>query len=430
MLSDNKRPHFLLVSFFLIATAFQYSFVIIQGDKTFNGGGTLGPDIRITVALILTVLISPFIKIRKNVDNKSYWVKTVGFFILIALLNPFNHSFIPTLAFIIFFLTHIILFELFYSFLNKDELIKAIFDAFFMLCMMQFPLAVCFPFLGMKSVTLPFQDAAERLATRDGQRDGAVGIFIHPGYLALFMVMTSAFFLACYLSRYKRNTSLFILIINTLTLILTYSRTAYLVHVFDLFAVYFIFKNAKSKLFSIVNLFRFVLPISIIITWVIFFSPLSDNFLNSNVDSMAESRLIFYYMAFEIFKFSPFIGVGLNTHRDFLISHGYIIRSLTKDPFYFNNPIHNVHLIVLVENGIIGFICWLVFLFRSFFRAKNDVADNKNIILSLTLIGVIIGYAAYGMTGWAPFSATMLPFLLFFAFFTIRYRGTIDPHFN
>ncbi len=420
---NNKSVDFLLLSFFLIATAFQYSFVIVEGAKNYNGGGTLGPDIRITVAIILLFFILPYFKRRLNSFKKNKWVNVIYLFCALSFINPFDNSYIPTLAFVVFFVSHIFLFEFFYGFLDRDNLIKGIYDGLFMLCLIQFPLAICFPLLGMKSVTVPFQDDAEELATRHGQRDGAVGTFQHPGFLSFFVLVASCFFLACYLKKYKRLPSLGIIILNTCTLILTYSRTAYLVYIFDLAAVYFFFKNAAKPILSLLNIVRFILPVSLFILWVIFYSPLSDNFLDSNIDEMADVRLIFYAIAYDAFKMSPIIGVGVNAHRDFLLHHSTLITAISYDAFFFQNPIHNVHLIILVETGIIGFALWIIFLFTSIFKAKTDIANKKNEILSLSHIGVIIAVVSYGMTGWAPFSLTLLPIFLFFTFFAIKYRG-------
>lgn len=421
---SKRNANFLLVSFFIIVTAFQYSYAIIVGAKDHNGGGTIGPDVRVTVALILLFLLLPFWKFKQINFTKNRWVNIVFLFIALSFINPNNHSFIPSLAFVVFFASHILLFEVFLSLLIRNELIKGLYDGLLILCLLQFPLAVCFPFLGMKSVTIPFQESAEETSTRHGQRDGAVGIFQHPGVLSLFIIMASCFFLACYLKQYNKRTSLIVLVLNTLTLILTYSRTAYLVYVFDLALVYFFYKNAHKPILSLLNLVRFVLPVGLILIWVIFYSPLSSNFLDSNIDDMADVRFIFYAIAYDAFKISPIIGVGINTHRDFLLDHNSLITAFSYNPFFYRNPIHNINLVVLVETGIIGFLCWILFLFISIFKAKNDIAVKKNEILSLSHIGCIVAVVFYGMTGWAPFSMTILPLFLLFTFFTVRYRGT------
>ena len=422
----KKSADFLLISFFLIATAFQYSFVIIPGAKDHNGGGTLGPDVRITVALILLILVVLFFRKKEFSFKKNRWIIFIYFFIVLSFLNPFNHSPVPTLAFVVFFLSHILLFEFFYGFLTRDQVIKGIYDGLLTLCLIQFPLAICFPLLGMQSVTIPFQDTGEEGALRNGaglERAGAVGIFPHPGVLSLFTLIASCFFLACYLKKHNKTTSLLILFLNTCTLILTYSRTAYLVYLFDMAAVYFFYKNAHKPILSLLNLVRFVLPVGLALIWVIFYSPLSNTFLDSNIDAMADVRLIFYAIAFDASQRSPIIGVGINTHRDFLLHNSTLITSLSYNPFFFQNPIHNIHLIVLVELGVIGLVFWIAFLFTSIFKAKTDIANKNNEILSLSHIGVIIAIIFYGMTGWAPFSLTILPIFLFFTFFTVKYRG-------
>jgi len=108
---NNRNIGFLLISFFIIATAFHYSYAIVPGAANHNGGGALGPDVRITVSILLLFLLLPFTKFKKLSFKKNIWVNVILLFILISIFNPYNHSPVSTAAFIVFFFSQIILFE-------------------------------------------------------------------------------------------------------------------------------------------------------------------------------------------------------------------------------------------------------------------------------------------------------------------------------
>ncbi|MGV3558425.1 MAG: O-antigen ligase family protein [Larkinella arboricola] len=388
-------------------------------------GGTLGPYIQISIASIMFILILPFINWKKFKFLKNKWVYVVIIMSVVSLINPYNVATFSTLVFLYFFIIHILLFEAFYNIMDRSQIIKGIFDGLILLCIIQFILAICFPVFQISTVTKIFHESAEIGATRYGQRDGAVGMFSHPGSLALFILIASSFFMSCSLNLFNRKKSNFILVINSITLILTYSRTAYLVYVSTLFIIYYIYKNPQNNLFSFRNIFKVILPITGILIWVIYFSPLNNYFLNSNIEDMAETRMIYYYISYQAFLKSPALGVGFNAHRDFLTHNISLINSATLDPFISENPIHNIHLILLVEVGLIGFILWIFFLIYNITKSKYDLATNKNKLLSLSVIGIILAISFYGLTGWAPFSITILPFLLIFIYFSIRFRDLL-----
>ena len=79
---------------------------------------------------------------------------------------------------------------------------------------------------------------------------------------------------------------------------------------------------------------------------------------------MYEARTIHFIMSFMIFKSSPIIGVGINTHLNYF-DKMYSIQKLLPhmDDFYSTNPIHNIHLITIAETGLLGISLWICFLF-------------------------------------------------------------------
>src|SRR5690606_34368468 len=125
----------------------------------------------------------------------------------------------------------------------------------------------CFPLLDIKSVTMPFQPAAEMLSTRHGQRDGAVGVFVHPGVLAIFSLISSGFFFSCFLLNFKKYYSLLLLVFSAITVVLTYSRTSYLAYIVTLSILYYFYKRTNKTMFSFSIIFRLLLPAFLLLIW-------------------------------------------------------------------------------------------------------------------------------------------------------------------
>ncbi len=422
--ADFKKSRHLLISFFVTSIPFQVAFPLYK-LTTFSGCGTIGTVFPLLLPLVLVLLLLPIYSTKwtdLKFDNKI-WPKLFLLIVLLSIFNPINEAKGATLVLFVFVFSHFLFFKIIGNILSESEIIKGTFDGLLILCSIQLALAICFPLLGIKAVTGLFYDGAEGWSIRNG-RPGAVGTFTHPGNLALFSTIASSFFLGSYLSNYQRKTSLIFLIVNGITVLLTYSRTSYLTIIFDLTFVYFIFKNAKNNIFSLVNILKFLVPIVTVLGWVIFFSPFSDMFVNSNAEEMYMARMMHWLMALDIFQTSPILGAGLNAHLEYFAKHGLTMHSVDiKNAFIIANPIHNIHLIVLAESGIIGFVAWIAFLFYNIIEAKKGIANNKgNKIISLSIIGLVVAYSIYGITGWAPLSAGVLPFFLYFTFFASKFN--------
>lgn len=421
LIKNKIGSKYLIVSFFIISIPLEFQWSLI--DRNFKTGlGTLGKSLNIIIPLLLFLMLFAFSKRKKIAKIEfSIWFKMMLFIIVISLFNPFNVAVFGTIVFSFFLFCNFMFFIYVFKTLTQKEVIYGFFDGFFILCVLQFVLAICFPLLGIKEVTTIFHSTAGVWATRLDTRVGAVGVFTAPGNLALFTTIASSFFVGCYLNNFKKKISLIVLLINVVTLILTYSRTSYLAFIIDIFLVYFIFKNAKMKIFTLSNFFKYITPLAGVLIYVVFFSPLSDVFLKSDANEMLDARMIHWFMGFQIFSSSPIIGVGLNSHLEYMFSHFNLFGGQVIDDFFWENPIHNIHLIVLVETGLIGFILWVVFIFSNISKAKKDIAQERNQILASTQIGMLIGILIYGISGWAPFSSSILPFLLVISFFRIQF---------
>ncbi len=423
-LKTKKRDtKFLWASFFIFCIPFEFG-KALNTPKLTDLSGTVQPIYIISIAILMIFAVLPYAK--RRFFNYSFklnnWINIFILMLILSFLNPFNTFYTGTWVLAIFFLSNILLFKLLGSFLDESDVVNGLFDGLMWLAYAQFFLALCFPILGISAVTKLFHEAAEIWATRLDTRSGAVGFFNHPGRLALFMVISSAFFLSTYLYNFRRKASLICLVLCLLTLFLTYSRTSYLAAIITLSVCFYIDKNAQKNIFSVGNILKFVVPTMLILVYLVAYSPLSSMFLQSDSSDQYDNRMVHFLMAFNIFEASPYIGVGLNAHLSYLSQHLGIVNQITMDDFFAVNPIHNIHLIILSEIGVLGFLLWIGFLFGNILKAKKEIKEGQNEVLSLSLIGLFVAYIIYGLTGWAPFSTAILPLFLFITFFSIKYR--------
>lgn len=414
---------YLFVSFFIISIPLQVH-IPLYSLKINSFSGTLGNKIHLylPVALSLTLLL---IKGKQNFNlgiKNQPWIFYFFFLVLISLGNPYNVSKSATFIFVLFFLSHLLLFELMFKFYTKKEIIRGILDGLLILSLAQFILAICYPLLSITSVTNFIHSIGADGATRMNTRPGAIGTFVHPGNLALYLIISSSIFLAAYLSFKGKRIYFLMLIINTITLFLTFSRTSYLVYIIDLSVVLITFKYARKRFFSMANTLKYFIPVTLIILWIVLYSPISEIFLKKDSLEQVSNRLIHFYMAYNAFQTSPIIGVGLNSHIELFTSQLSLSNALTSDKFFTSNPIHNIHLIILIESGLIGLMGWIIFIYRGYSTSKLFISKGKNTFNNLAFVGVLTAIIGYGFTGWAPLSEGILPFVFLIAFCSFKFN--------
>lgn len=423
--SAKGDKKYLLISFFFMSLPFQFAFPVWKMDLVSNSG-TLGTTFSVGLSILMALFFMVNSKFRWGPVYKGWYTLALVITLVLALINPNNESPLSSLIYVIFVASNLIAFNYIARNFRVSEIVKGIYHAFTVLCVFQLLLAICFPLLNLSFVTKLFYDVAEKWATRMGTRPGAVGVFTHPGNLALFTTLASVFFLSCLLNGYKVRTSRIYIVICALTVLLTYSRTSYLTMTFALMACYFIYRKAHTNIFSLKNIIAFGLPVTLLLCWIIFYSPISSVFLDTNADDMYTARLMHWFMALDVFSNHPVIGVGLNAHLEFFQKNVNLLKSIdVNNDFLITNPVHNIHLIVLAETGLVGFLFWLAILLKNIIGNKNHLGKIRDIktytgqsIMLLSTIGVALIYTIYGMTGWAPFSEGLFPYFLFFVFYS------------
>ena len=354
--------------------------------------------------------------LRKNVTRNNTYLYVLAIIEVISVVNPFNslhYSGLPTFLRIV----QIFLFlKIISKYLSYQSVLYGLYDGFQYAVGLQFLLTILFPVLHITMISELFRPEVSEWAFR---RDvaSALGTFMHPGALALFSCMSAMFFLSCCLNNYEVKGAIKGIFMCLFIVYFTYSRTSYCAIIGTLFLVYFIYYNRKR--IRIKSIIYASLGLAAIAS-VFLLSPLADMFFKSDVDMQIENRELHYLLALGCFKDSPLIGVGLNNHVNYLYNYlntNFIGR---VGDFFVTNPVHNSHLIILAETGIIGFTLWVYYLLSRIFRGiKFCVDSDRSInIINLAFAGILIVYIVYGMTGWACLHRELYPIPIIVGFFS------------
>jgi len=257
-------------------------------------------------------------------------------------------------------------------------------------------------------------------------RPGAPGTFAHPNPLGIYLSYIYCFFLSCYMLNYRKRRSLYLTIATVMVLIPTYSRSSLMSIVFASIIIISLFKTQNSSIFSVKNIFTRILPIIIIALVAVFLTPLRNSFIGSNMDEMMIARLLHYYFGLLVFSQNPILGVGLNSHVQYMTAN-FNFRSLGDfnllyDIFLFYNPVHNIWIIWLAEVGIVGFIFIVAYFIFHFYKIKPTLRSDlstENKVASMTSIGIICCFMVQGMSDPSPLGMQLLQLWALFFFLAL-----------
>jgi O-antigen ligase len=204
------------------------------------------------------------------------------------------------------------------------------------------------------------------------------GTFSHPNVLAGFLLI--CFTLLVFSHKKINFSNLLILLVGALAIILTLSRVSILLLFFVVFGKLFFFLIKKMNR---LNFSLFVLVILLSISYIIFFSPISERFFISLSEQSFLQRKELFEVGIKMFWQSPIIGIGLNNFLSTLPSY------LSQQKVLFIQPVHNIYLLTLSQLGLVGFI----FLFYLLSLATKRIIKNKNFLLLVLLAEILfIGF--------------------------------------
>lgn len=433
--------NYLLISMFLQTIPLGYGKAIhtyLEGQKVdseFNvrlGAFDNNVRIEISLAFFCLFIFLGFTKYFKNAFIPKYniWLYILIVLCIISYFNPTNIfplSFFPAISILVQLVLLLKLIE--YNF-NKADILKGIYDGLLLTTLLQFVLAIGYPVLGIDAVVTVFhgEGGLEWAQRRDTM--SAVGTFGHPGTLSLYSLICSIFFIGCYLKEYKKRISFYFIALNICIIVLTFSRTTYICTALIILVLVTIEKQGRG-IFSLKNILIFVGSFSVVL-FVIYLSPLSKLYFESDADSQIENRFGHWLLGYEMFKNSPIFGVGINSHVYFMLNKLSIAIDPTVLAFLIRSPIHNIHIIILAETGLIGFLPWIYFLF-SRLKSYSKQCSTKFIdvnIYNITYVGILLSVIIYGFFGWSPFRPEVLILTVFLGYFAKILPKGIDRSLN
>ena len=195
---------------------------------------------------------------------------------------------------------------------------------------------------------------------------------------------------------FKSKIIFLIFLITTLIIILTQTRKA-----FGALVIFIIFALLSKLKFTILNFFSFIVSLMIFYMAVNYLIENTDlgkrfqeietvgqkaNTSDTEVLNFLGDRAYFYVEGWELFVNSPITGIGLTN---------FIHKS------QFSITIHSEYMVHLVENGIIGFVIFLIFIIILGKGLIRNIRNNKEeTSYYIFLLGGFIGVLFICFTAW------------------------------
>lgn len=412
------------ISFFTFTNCLNFGFTLFKIDEGMPYSNTMRIEVYMIILPIFFVLLAR--RYRWELP-KIHWLAVLFLVIFSAtnLLNPANISKIGTLIGLYNIITYLIFLYILTASTTTDVIIRGVHEGLRYAVILEAITVFLFA-IGIHQVATLFR---EKVSIRSSLRPGAPGTFAHPNPLGIYLTYVYCFFLSCYIMGYQKRKSLIFAIITVLTIIPTYSRSSLMSVVLASIVLISIYTTQHSSIFSIKNIFTRVLPILVAAVAVVLLTPLKNSFIGSNMDEMMVARLLHYYFGLLIFTQNPILGVGLNTHVQYMTAN-FSFRSLGEynlvyDTFLFYNPVHNIWIIWLAEFGVIGTLLIIGYFVYQFIKVKPTLRSNlipENKIASMTTIGIICCFLVQGMADPTPLAPQMFQLWgLFFYLSTVSH---------
>ena len=121
-----------------------------------------------------------------------------------------------------------------------------------------------------------------------------------------------------------------------------------------------------------------------------------------------------YKVAYEIFKDNPYFGVGIKNFRIESFSERYENLDHSEPERRGNTHPHQVHLEFLSETGLVGYMCFIIFIFTSVIISLKNYIKNKNFFQLASILYILI---------------SLLPLLPSGSFFTTYSAGLFWLHY-
>jgi hypothetical protein len=442
---SKERWHQIMIAVFTFSCCFARLYIpYVNAGGEDSQGGSFGPTGGIWPFYAMSVWLLWIIAVEKRWRIRR--PKLLVIFICLAyagytLANPYCTSRIHTLIEVIYWLSFAVFIYMFANCFSVKTVVKGIYMGLAATATLHLLLAICYPLLNIEFVVKLFDSDA---TTRSEERVGAVGTMGHPNVLGTYASYYFNFFIACFLTNFKRRQSGIFAGMAFLVIILSASRSALAASVLSLLAVVVFYVYRRYKLLSLQSFLKAIVPMAILIALLVS-GPL--NFLFSdveNLDEMTFSRLMHYYCGYEIFMDHPLVGVSMNNHLFYLTENtsAAIFEEVfdmsnvwRPEEYFFITPIHNIWIIMIDELGLIGYlpIMGLVIYYIATFKRRTHQSTNRYYnIINITALGIVFCQLTQGSSDWAPLSPHILNLSLLFIVLSLnnQFRTEVHPEFE
>ncbi len=391
--------------------------------------GSFGAAFRLEVyhvfILILLWVVTQCTNFKFNPIKKKIIVAII-FYLLYAVLNPFNIVKSSSFVALNYFIAYFVFMYLLSNCCSIETIIKGVYNGFRITIGLQLILVLAYIITGAHEIVTLFNADA---VTRRGVGPGTFG---HPNALGAYVSFCLMFFVACIVVKYRLKESFIYALLSVSIIIMSASRSALLACAFGIVIIVVLYVYRRYSLLNFKILLKGVLPIIVVLFILYNYTPLGEMFgTSSDADDMVLARYMHYYCAYEIFEDHPLLGVGINSHLKYLQDNSALVDIETMfegadiwlpEDFMFHNPIHNIWLIMLTELGILGVIPILYFIIYYIATFKKKIENSVSVYYNIAVIsglGILSYMLVHGNTDWALYTPTMLNISLLFFYLSI-----------
>lgn len=342
-----------------------------QYSLLLNVAGTKIYLFDIFVFLFALIGIFYFIVIKKSFLIPSYFkyftaFMLIGFFALIntsALLSipQFLVSLSYLIRFFMYFMTGIVIYNMLsVDLISKDQIFNTLYKSALFIALLGFIQLIYLPDFTVLNPILGWDPHKNRLAST----------FFDPNFTGGYLALVLSLFIGELISRkkYSKSYYIFYFLIPLIALVLTFSRSAWLMFAVILF-VYGVYKT------------RLMLFIAVLLAFTAYFTVprIQTRFtgLTDPADSAA-FRLISWSNTLDIAKDNLLIGTGFNNFKFMQLDYGYIEKSSINSNSASGSD--SSFLLVLATTGVFGLL---------FFSIGYLVPIFSSVVVTASLFGLL-----------------------------------------
>lgn len=370
------------------------------------------------ISMIHVIILAYLLIFFRNSINRFnfYWPSIanplVGFMILGFLSTFYPHNANPAASFFGSFLimSMIIFIFLVTNICNFEEVFTSVWWAFAGAVCLQTCFVVAYSIFHIETAITIFSKTAILWASR-GEILRAVGTTDHPGMLALYLSSILPFFISSYILGYRKKISMVIIGLLIMDIFLTQARTAMAASFITSLLLIFLLRF-KGKPSYYIKGIVFILLIIVAFIFLVCYSEWGQRlFFSQNFQDMWLARYFHWQLGLEIFRENPILGVGFNSHVDYISKYLYLGNiPIVGEDFFYTNPIHNSHIVILTELGLVGYLFWISVyygLIRGSYKLFRSETDKKNQVVFIFIIGSAVTILIYSFFGWAAIRPIM-----------------------